>query len=109
MGKAVSVRSVTFKPDRRGIASLNDPNGLVGRGTERAAEKTAERVRQLIVGYGLVDTGAMLADVTVGGREQSADRVRLQVGTPNTPYSLYQDQRFFTEALERVTVGDWNQ
>ena len=108
MGKAVAT-SVTFTPNPAGIRQLNDPDGLVGRGTQRAADKTADRVRQLIVGYGLVDTGAMLSDVQTLVVGADADAVRIQVGNPNTPYALYQSEHFFREALDQLTVGDWDQ
>ena len=99
--------TVRFKRDSGGIAELNTSNGLVGRGTQRAADKTAERVRGLIVGHGLVDTGAMLADVQTLVVAADHDQVRIQVGTPNAVYSLYQREHFFREALEQLTVGDW--
>lgn len=100
---------VTFKPDSAGIAELNEPSGIVGRGTQRAADALAERVRALIAGYGLVDTGAMLADVTTLVVGADADGVRIQVGNPNTKYALYQREHFYEEALAALKPGDWNE
>ena len=118
LGSAGDVKvRVTFKPDQGGIAALNEPGGIVFLGTMRAAERTAERARKLIVGHDLIDTGAMLADVTVMedggggglvvGGGGSGDGVRLSVGTPNVAYTRYQREPFLTEALAQLTVHDF--
>jgi hypothetical protein len=95
--------------DYAAIAALNESDGLVGRAVQRAADVTAERIRTLIRGYGLVDTGAMLGDVQALPAVADADKVTIRVGTPNVEYALYQRDHFLTEALADVTVNDYQE
>lgn len=101
--------SIRVNLDPQAVAALNDANGPVGRGATRAGEKLAQRIRDKIVAYDLVDTGEMLDDVQSFTAEANADGVTVSAGTPNVEYTLYQREPFLLEALGESTVGDWDE
>lgn len=105
----ISIADIRVELDQAAVRALNDREGLVGEGTLRAGEATAERIRRKIQQYGLIDTGNMLRDVQATLTEATADRVVVSAGTPNVEYTLYQRDHFLLEALSEATPADWNQ
>lgn len=99
--------TVRVDVDHQAIAALNQPGGIVGRATVRAGQTTADRVRALIRRYELIDTGAMLGDVTAVLTEADPAGTTVGVGTPNVGYTRYQRRPFLTEALDQLTPNDF--
>lgn len=95
--------------DDDALAALNDPDAIVGRAAQRAADVTAERMRDAIRSADLIDTGRMLGDVQTRLEVTSADEVRIAVGTPNTPYALYQRQHFLMDSLDQLSPADFDE
>lgn len=93
--------------DVQAVASMNQPSGDIGRATLRAGEATADRVRTLIRRYDLIETGAMLGDVSAILTESDRDGVTVGVGTPNVTYTRYQRRPFLREAIDRLSVNDF--
>ena len=107
--------SVSFVPNLRAIAALNNQSGPVGRGTKHAAEVTVKRAQGSVNAFGRVQTGYMRDSIHATFQGSNQFGVRFSVSS-RARYAIYQHQGtsrgispapFLLNAINRLRPEDF--
>lgn len=97
---------VTVTLDPGALTALNGPDGVVGRATLRAGDRTAERMRQNILSADLVDTGEMVG--TTRAELTGYDILSTTVEAGSAAEHAVFHQRPFRDALAQLSPDDFD-